>query len=231
MKTKPTYAELEDRVKELEQEAANLKQAEDVFESNSVLHRILFDQSPDGILIVNPETAGFIEFNTAAHQQLGYTREEFAKLTIPDIEAKETVLETKQQINAVLQSGRADFETLQFTKQGEIRNILVTAHIVDIKGDPVYHCVWRDITKRKQLENEKENLIKELQRALDEIKSFQGIIPICSSCKKIRDDKGSWNRLEAYIESHSDVVFSHGICPDCCRKLYSYPNDKNRDML
>ena len=60
-----------------------------------------------------------------------------------------------------------------------------------------------------------------LQKALDEIKTLQGIIPICSHCKKIRDDSGVWNKIEEYIHTHSDVECSHGVCPDCASKHYS----------
>jgi len=63
-------------------------------------------------------------------------------------------------------------------------------------------------------------LIGELEAALAEIKTLEGIVPICSNCKNIRDDKGYWNRLEAYIEKHSDASFSHSMCPDCTEKLY-----------
>lgn len=61
---------------------------------------------------------------------------------------------------------------------------------------------------------------QELEKALDEIKTLKGIIPICASCKKIRDDEGYWNNLETYIQSHSEAAFSHGICPDCAEELY-----------
>ncbi len=60
----------------------------------------------------------------------------------------------------------------------------------------------------------------ELKKAREEIKSLRGIIPICASCKKIRDDKGYWNQLESYIRKHSDADFTHSLCPDCMRKLY-----------
>ena len=65
------------------------------------------------------------------------------------------------------------------------------------------------------------NTMKELQQALEKVKALNGLIPICSSCKKIRDDKGYWNLLEAYIEKYSDAIFTHGICPECAEKLYS----------
>ena len=67
---------------------------------------------------------------------------------------------------------------------------------------------------------EQKKMIKELQDAFQNIKTLQGLIPICASCKKIRDDKGYWNQIEAYISEHSSAEFSHGICPDCARRIY-----------
>jgi GAF domain-containing protein len=61
---------------------------------------------------------------------------------------------------------------------------------------------------------------EELELALSEIRTLQGYLPICTSCKKIRDDKGYWNQIESYISEHSDVLFSHGLCPDCAKRLY-----------
>jgi hypothetical protein len=60
----------------------------------------------------------------------------------------------------------------------------------------------------------------ELQEALDHVKLLKGMLPICASCKKIRDDKGYWQGVEEYISSHSEAQFSHGLCPDCMKKLY-----------
>ena len=61
----------------------------------------------------------------------------------------------------------------------------------------------------------------ELQDALDQVKVLRGLIPICSSCKKIRDDQGYWHQVEEYVQTHSEAEFSHGICPDCARRLYA----------
>jgi CheY-like chemotaxis protein len=63
-------------------------------------------------------------------------------------------------------------------------------------------------------------MIKDLQDAVNQIETLSGLLPICSHCKKIRDDKGCWNQLERYIQKHSKALFSHGICPDCAEKLY-----------
>ncbi len=86
--------------------------------------------------------------------------------------------------------------------------------------------VARDISQRLRLEEERESLIAELQQALASIRTLKGLLPICASCKKIRDDKGYWKQLEAYVSEHSEAVFTHAICPECARELYPeyYPN-------
>jgi len=71
-----------------------------------------------------------------------------------------------------------------------------------------------------QADEEKSKIIAELQQALDRVKTLSGLLPICASCKKIRDDRGYWNQIEAYIEAYSEAQFSHGICPECAQKLY-----------
>jgi PAS domain S-box-containing protein len=76
-----------------------------------------------------------------------------------------------------------------------------------------------DITEQKQLEEHRERLIEELRNALADIKTLRGMLPICAWCKKIRDDRGYWNQIEEYISDHSDARFTHGICPECQKKL------------
>jgi HAMP domain-containing protein len=76
------------------------------------------------------------------------------------------------------------------------------------------------IEKRSQIEAEREALIQDLQKALEKVKLLSGFLPICTSCKKIRDDKGYWNKIENYISNCCDVEFSHGVCPECAKKLY-----------
>ncbi len=89
----------------------------------------------------------------------------------------------------------------------------------------------REINERKSAEKEREKLIKELQKALGEVKTLSGLFPICSSCKKIRDDKGYWNQIESYIRERSEAEFSHSICPDCSKKLYpEYFDDKGGEI-
>ena len=79
------------------------------------------------------------------------------------------------------------------------------------------------LNQKTLMEKEREKLIIELQDALAEIKTLKGLIPICTWCKKIRDDKGFWKKIEHYIEAHSEAKFTHGICPTCAKK--EFPED------
>ena len=78
----------------------------------------------------------------------------------------------------------------------------------------------REIKSRVLAERELEGAIQELQTALGNIKQLKGLLPICASCKKIRDDQGYWKQVEEYLAEHSDAIFSHGLCPDCIKRLY-----------
>ena len=78
-----------------------------------------------------------------------------------------------------------------------------------------------DRTLLRNAEKEREKLIADLKKALTEVRRLSGLLPICSFCKKIRDDKGYWSQLESYISEHSDAQFSHGLCPECLKEHYS----------
>lgn len=197
------------------------KQAEIAAKESAERYRTFFDKGVDGIVIIDPQTIMPIEFNDQVCRQLGYSRQEFASLHISDIEAIETKNKIKKHINKIVTEGFGDFETVQRTKQGELRNVRVIAQIIHVLGKEVYHCIWRDITKRKQAEKEQERLISELKKALLKVKTLSGLLPICTSCKKIRDDKGYWNQIESYICQHSNVDFTHGLCPKCMENLYA----------
>lgn len=88
-----------------------------------------------------------------------------------------------------------------------------------------------EVTMRKQAEKEKETVIENLNKAIRNIRTLSGLLPICSHCKKIKDEKGKWHKLELYLYEHSEADFSHGICPECAEELYGdedwYQDRKN----
>lgn len=86
-----------------------------------------------------------------------------------------------------------------------------------------------EMENRKRAEMEKDKLIIELKDALDKVKTLSGLLPICASCKRIRDDKGYWNQIEVYIKTHSEAEFSHSICPACAKELYPGIDIYNED--
>jgi hypothetical protein len=127
-----------------------------------------------------------------------------------------------------MNGGEQQYETQVVNALGETRDVIFDkAVFTDIKGNNKGLIgIIVDITERRQMEKEREKLITELQEALSEVKTLHGLLPICASCKKIRNDKGYWEKMEKYISDRSPVQFSHGICPDCVQKMYQEINLK-----
>jgi len=126
----------------------------------------------------------------------------------------------RQEAKARQKSGELEFRIVR--PDGSIRWV---GHTCQPVRDDEGHFIGtrgsnRDISKRKAAEQEREQLVVELQDALAKVKLLSGFLPICASCKKIRNDAGYWQQIEIYIHDHSEATFSHGICPDCGKKLY-----------
>jgi PAS domain S-box-containing protein/putative nucleotidyltransferase with HDIG domain len=136
----------------LDTDITERKHAENALAEEIARRRQLFAQTPVGIVLLDPQTLKFMEFNTVAHLQLGYSREEFGELDLTQIEASESPEETKQHIEAVLCNGKEEFYTVQRTKEGELRNIYVIAQTANAGGNIVYQCIWQDVTERKKAE-------------------------------------------------------------------------------
>ncbi len=99
------------------------------------------------------------------------------------------------------------------------KTMLLNARKIE-RIDELILLAIEDITDRKKAEQEREDLITELRKAISEIKTLRGILPICSFCKNIRNDEGYYEQIEAYIHHHSGVDFSHTICPKCLKQHY-----------
>jgi len=161
----------------------------------------------------------FLDVNDAYCHLIGYSRDELLTMKISVVEAIERPEETAQRIKRIMETGGGRFETRHRRKDGGIIDMEVSVNYTKIGGGRLF-VFLRDITERKRIEEEREKLIHELQDALANIKTLRGLLPICSYCKKIRDDKGYWNRIESYIQDHSGAEFTHGMCPECLKKFY-----------
>ena len=131
--------------------------------------------------------------------------------------------EVREAVRAALSGKIGQFEgdyTSVLSSKQMCLNVIY-APITDEHGVPTSGMgIFDDITDRKRIEREKERVLADLEQALSEVKKLGGFLPICASCKKIRDDEGYWNEVERYISDHSEAQFSHSICPDCVRTLY-----------
>jgi len=134
-------------------------------------YHALFNKAPLGILIID-STGTAVEFNEEAHRQIGYSREEFAKLTVSDYEVLETPEETRARMEKTLKTGKDEFETKHRTKTGEIRDIINTVQLIELSGKKFFHVITRDITERKRAEEmlrESEKRFRDLSELLPEV--------------------------------------------------------------
>jgi hypothetical protein len=119
-------------------------------------------------------------------------------------------------------TGKAHGELRGRRKDGTLFPVEFSSVVFENPEGQARTClIIRDIGERKTAEDERERLIQELQDALARVKGLSGLLPICASCKKIRDEKGQWHYLEIYIRDHTEADFSHGICPECRQRLYT----------
>jgi hypothetical protein len=142
-------------------------------------------------------------------------------MTPLDFIAAEDKIAVGNAIAAVFREGRTSVESGFLTKEGLVIPYYFTGFRMNRGGLKYLVGVGIDMTGLKQAESEKADLIKKLQSALSEVKQLSGFLPICASCKKIRDDNGYWEQIESYVREHSEVEFTHSICPECKHRLYS----------
>lgn len=166
----------------------------------------------------------FQRLNPAWETTLGFSREELQSKRMFDFVHPDDRERTLEQNRIVRAGGQAlGFENRYVCKDGSHKWLLWNAR-ADMENQVIY-SVARDITRRKQAEEERERLLKELQDALAEVRELQDILPICMYCKNIRDDANYWQTVEAYISHHTKTRFSHGICPACYHKAVKEIDD------
>jgi len=119
--------------------------------------------------------------------------------------------------------------TMRHFRELPYDNKVLSVTISPFSGGAI--IISQDITEQKTSERNLNSTIYELKRALDEVETLRGLLPICASCKKIRDDKGYWNHIEVYFSNHSQVDFTHTLCPECIRHFYPEYWKKQQEKL
>jgi PAS domain S-box-containing protein len=176
-----------------------------------------FDLSIDMLTIAH-FSGHFKRLNPAWERTLGFSRQELQSTPMFDFvhpDDRERTLEQNRKVRAG--EPALGFENRYRCKDGSYRWLLWNS-TADLEHQLIY-AVARDVTARKQAEEERERLLRELRTALAEVTALQKIVPICMYCKSIRNDENYWQTVEAYLSQQTQISLSHGICPGCHEKV------------
>lgn len=197
------------------------KQAADALSASEARYRRLVEKADEGIWTL--DNTGVTDFvNPRGAELLGYRVDEMIGRPPSDFVFGEDVTTTEQEVN---KNQRGEHESKAFRMRhksgGEVWVAAHTAPIRDDSGAIVGALsMFTDVTARRIIELERDAHLKRLEEALTEIRRLREILPICSYCKKVRDDRDYWQQLEEYITEQTGSQFSHGICPDCMNKHF-----------
>jgi PAS domain S-box-containing protein len=194
--------------REIDESEKKFKSLFEEMSSGVALHEIILNK------VGKPIDYRFLDINSAFDELTGLTGKDLIGKTVLQVlpNTEEYWIDTYGQVALTGKSVKLDHFSKELNKHFEV-NVYCPQY-------KQFVTVFNDITKQKTSEIEKDELISKLQKAANEINTLRGILPICSYCKQIRDDKGYWNQLETYIGERSDVDFSHSICPTCAQKHY-----------
>jgi two-component system cell cycle sensor histidine kinase/response regulator CckA len=206
---------------EREMEAAKSRRAHKKAEENGRILAAIVESTDDAIFGKNLDGT-IISWNHAAEQIFGYRAHEIIGRSVAILFPRDKRDELIDLMERIRKGERVGIhESTRVRKDGVI--IPVSTTISPIKdADGVItgaSDIVRDITERKRLDEDRVRLIEELTEALKQVKTLKGLLPICASCKRIRDDKGYWQQVEIYISSRTEAGFTHGICPECAEKF------------
>jgi PAS domain S-box-containing protein len=210
-------------INELNKEIAERKRNEEALRESEDKYRTILESIEDGYFEV--DIAGnFTFFNDSLCKILGYPKDEMMGMNNRDYTNKENAKKLYKTFNEVYRTGEPDkgFDWQIIRKEGTKRHIEASVSLMkDREGQRIgFRGIARDITEWMRAKEALQQERDKLEDALAKVKTLSGLLPICANCKKIRDDKGYWNQIEVYIRDHSEVDFSHSICPECAKKLY-----------
>jgi PAS domain S-box-containing protein len=184
----------------------------------------LLSSVPASVVIVD-KNGRIVFVNGEVEQMFGYYKEEllgeYVEVLLPErYRTVHPVLRKNFFKNPTRREMGAERNLWALRKDGSEFPVEVGLGYVCSNEEIYVSAVLVNISRRKAVEEERKLLINELEEALKKVKQLRGMLPICASCKKIRDDNGYWNQLEVYIRDHSEAEFSHSLCPECVKTLY-----------
>ena len=185
--------------------------------------RRLFDHSL-GLICTHDLSGVFLSANPAAALALGMEAEELPGRNLTDFIVPSTRSETYKYLERIQDLGQ-DSGYMYILPRGGVRRIWFYRNLLvrEDAGTPYVVGHAMDVTEQKNTERSLQTALAELQKALTEVKTLRGLLPICAWCKKIRTESGEWADLESYVTEHSEAQFSHGVCSDCVSKVKSTP--------
>ena len=205
--------------RKMEMEIEERKKAQQQIKAEREYTQSLIDSSLDMIISVDNKRR-IVEFNHAAEKTFGYGKNEVLGEKVDILYLDPGTGEGVHKI--IRKTGAYTGEVTNVRKNGtRFRCLLSATLLMDAVGRVIGNMgISRDIEEKRRIEEEREILIDDLQKALKEIKTLRGILPTCSFCKKIRDDKGYWEQVDVYIHKYSEAEISHSVCPECAKEHY-----------
>jgi PAS domain S-box-containing protein len=198
------------------------KQAEEALRASEQRYRMLVEQAGEGIVICNRD-GKILMVNSKACELVGHPQEEIINQDVQSFISPEDLRRQPLRFEQLQKGELIRDERIIFKKDGERITIDVSSKHI---SDNTYQVIFRDVSQRKAHEEKRDGLIGYLEKALESVQTLESLLPICSTCKKIRDDKGYWQQIDAYITEHTGTLFSHTICENCTKNYYPEFYDK-----
>lgn len=200
------------------------KQAEQALRESEEHFRAV-SQSANEAIITSNSSGLILSWNNGAEKIFGYSEQEILGKELTSIIPEDLIIRHQEGLKRLADGGERhvigrSVEMKGRHKNGQIFPLELSLAEWEASSGKFFTGIIRDVTARKLIEEEREQLITDLQNAIEQIKTLSGIVPICANCKKIRDDKGYWEQVDQYVSKHTEAKFSHSICPDCTKTLY-----------
>jgi PAS domain S-box-containing protein len=202
--------------------ASDLESARETLHTSEARFRAISESAADGIITIDAHGT-VVHCNAAAIRVFGYEGDGLVGRNLRDFVPAGHLAAHTAGLETYRATGQAPIvgETIELPavrRDGSEFPIDLSLATWETREGRFATAIVRDITERRNSQDERERLIAELQAAVANVKTLRGLLPVCSWCHKVLDDRGAWRQMEAYVHEHTDAEFSHGVCPDCEKK-------------